>query len=178
MSIIATLLSWTGLSTVAQEAIFAAAIAIITGGGFAIYHHHVVEIGVHEQETRDAAATKKLNDQTAALTAAGIAKADAAEHAHDDEITQLKTYRDSHPDGPVRLCLADNRGKVVPSTGATHTGNESTGPSAGGVQPMPAGNHSSGSGSAGPDIFPMLDALAAQADNVSASLREFQRRTK
>jgi hypothetical protein len=74
---------------------------------------------------------------------------------------------------PVRLCLDSHARRVVLSAaGAPIAGNESASAATPGVQPVPSGDTSV----AGPDIGPLLRALAGRADQVSATLREYQAR--
>ena len=87
-----------------------------------------------------------------------------ATHVHDQELTDLRAYRESHPVVPVRLC---KRPAPVPSPATAGTASS---PATGTVQPLPAGDN----GTSGPDIGPLLDALAASADSVSADLRAQQ----
>lgn len=88
------------------------------------------------------------------------------DHSHDQELAALRAYRSAHPPVTVRLCVPDR----VPSPAAPRR----AGTAASGVQPVPSRDHSGGARQAGPDIFPLLEALAARADQVSAGLRRRQ----
>jgi hypothetical protein len=91
-----------------------------------------------------------------------------ANHANDQELDNLRAYRDANPVKPVRLCIAPRpvRPSGTPADGA--------GAGSGDVQPVPAGDTGSGADGAGPDIAGLLESLAAVADAVSADLREEQ----
>jgi hypothetical protein len=137
--------------------------------------------GIHERnhlmaegEAHEAAALKtssdKLQEQTAAQTADLQAKATLAEQAYDKERNIIANL----PSAPaVRLCSGPAvRGSVVSQAGAQKPGDADTGTTAAGIQSMPSGNSSA----AGPDLGPMLRAFSARADQVSATLREYQNR--
>jgi hypothetical protein len=87
------------------------------------------------------------------------------DHSHDQELTELRAFRDSHTVEPVRLCVAD----TVHAPAAE--GQPSTAADA--VQPVSSGD-SSVRQEPGPDISGLLEALAARADQVSADLRRRQ----
>ncbi len=86
------------------------------------------------------------------------------DHSLDAEIADLRAYRVTHPEQPVRLCLSmriQGPAQGQPSTPAAD------------VQPVP------GSGDRlrtepGPDIAGLLGLLASRADEVSAGLRRRQ----
>lgn len=115
----------------------------------------------------DAAAAKAKKDKEAA---------DAAEVKREQELKDLRAYRDAHPVGPVRLCLARSVG--VPTATSAVQGDGGPGASPGPLQPVLEGDRRGGQGreAAGPDLAGMLDAFAARADYVSAGLREWQAR--
>lgn len=133
--------------------------------GFGWYTAHERNIGKAHELAAVAA-------EAAAQTKAAQAKADAAEHSHDSELAALSAYRDSHPDLPVQLCLDPS---AVPAPRGVRSIHQATGATAGSVQPVPTGNSGGGARTEGPNIFPMLDALAARADEVSAQLRTYQK---
>jgi hypothetical protein len=122
------------------------------------------------------AADKAIADQAKADAKVKEDAATAARVQREQELKDLRAYRDAHPVGAVRLCLARPAG--VPAAASTVEGHGGPGAGAEPVQPVPAGDSGSGPGgtAAGPDIARMLDALAARADYVSAGLREWQRR--
>lgn len=120
---------------------------------------HIEHVGAIREKAKIAAQVAADEKETAKRVA-------AAEHTHDSEIADLTAYRVAHPD-TVRLCVSP--GVRTPSTSPRLPG-----AAAGGVQQVPAGNSSGGEGTAGPNIFGLLDALAARADEVSAQLRARQ----
>lgn len=167
------LLSFTKLPQWALELIVIAAVA----GGIFYWQHHLIDEGINRQKAADDAASKPLIQQAKAETQALKVKATMAEQTHAKELADLQNYHDSHPEQPVRLCLnTHDSGTSVRPAGAQNGGNQSTGATAAGIQPVPDGNSSSGQGAAGPDIEPMLAAFATAADKVSAELREIQNR--
>lgn len=170
---IAAVLGWTKFPQWALELIVIAAVA----GGIWYWQHSLVDKGIHEQQAADDAASKPLIQQAKDETAQLKVKADMAEQSHAKEMADLQNLTGSHANQPVRLCLNSNAGgQGVPPTGAAHNGNESAGAPAATLQPMPDGDYQSGARRAGPDIEPLLRALSASADTVSAELREFQER--
>lgn len=161
---IATLLGWTGLPQWALEFI---ALGLV-GGSVWLWHHETYESGV-------AAEVAKVQVQAAKDKATLTAKANTAEHSHDTELATLVAYRDSHPEQPVRLCLSSAaRVQTPPSQPVRGAG---VAP-ADAVQSVSAGDSSGGTGTAGPDISGLLEALAARADEVTAQARELQERQK
>src|SRR5262245_41810576 len=70
------------------------------------------------------------------------------DHSHDQELTDLRAFRDSHPVQPVRLCVAD----VVHAPAIE--GQPSAAP--GSVQPVPPGDSGIRS-EPGPDISGLLE---------------------
>jgi hypothetical protein len=159
-----------------KDWIYLGVIAAIFAGGIYI-HHKLITEGIAEQRAADDKASATLVADTAKQTAALQVKASMAEQAFNKEHDDNQTFRDSHPLQPVRLCRASNVGNaLLPSTGATHSGNESAGAAAANVSNMPAGNSSGGTSATGPDISNLLGLLAVRADNVSAELREYQSR--
>jgi len=169
---IATLLGWTKLPQWALDLIVVALVA----GGIWYWQHHLIDEGVKKQKATDAVESQKLLAEAKNETLELKAKATMAEQTHAKEIADLQKFHDDHPNGPVRLCLAAPGGKSVRPAGGANSGNEATGASTASVQPVPGGDTSSGAGTAGPDIEPMLTALGTAADKVSATLREFQAR--
>jgi hypothetical protein len=156
-----------------KDMIYAALIAVLIACGF-WYHHKVLAEGIAEQQAADNKASAALAATTAAQTAELKAKATMAEQAYDKEIAALSNRPGTQP---VRLCLdPHNSGGVVPKAGGKVAGNVGASSGAVGVQPVSSGNSVGGEGAAGPDISGMLSALAAGADQVSATLREYQGR--
>lgn len=171
---IAMLFGWTKLPQWAMELILIG----LLGLGFAIYHRAVIEKGIAEQVAIDNAATIKLQNDTKVQTAALKAQADTAEHAHDNELSELAAYRSAHPQQPVRLCLdaAHDRGTILPGSTGIDISHEGLGAAGISIQHVPDGDSGIRTGGAGPDIASMLGALAGSADQVSAELREYQAR--
>ncbi len=147
------------------------AILLAVIAGFGAYTIHERHIGAAHETAALKASSAKLQAETDKKTADLQARANMAEQAYDKEHNLIV----NQPRDSVRLCVAANSGRVVPKAGAAKPGNESAGPAAGSVQSVPAGDSGSGQRQ-GPDIGGMLDALAAAADDVSATLREFQSR--
>jgi hypothetical protein len=170
---IAAVLGWTKLPQWALELIVIAAVA----GGILYWQHHEINKGIALQKAADDKASAPLIQQAKAETAELRVKATMAEQTHAKEMADLQNLTGSHANQPVRLCIdshAGGQGVRPASTG--DQGNRSTGSVTASVQPMPNGNSESGAGRDGPDIEPMLTALGAAADKVSAELRELQSR--
>lgn len=149
-----------------KDYIYGALIVVLIAGGL-WYHHKLITEGIAEQQAKDDAATVAIVANTAKQTADLQARAIMAEQAYDKEIASIA----AQPPVSVRLCNDSHLGsRIVPKAGTPITGNVGSGSIAGNIQPMPAGN------SVGRDIGPMLELLAARADEVSATLREFQKR--
>lgn len=163
MSIIFKLLGFTGLPQWAIELIAVAAVALAV----AAYRHHVYDLGKAAE-----IAIIKADDER--KTAEAQKRADTAEDGHKNALADLEAYRAAHPDEPVRLCLD---GLTLPASGSPGPGNRPTRAAPGSFQPVPAGDPSSGPQAVGPDIFGLLDALAARSDKVSEQLRVYQKVT-
>ena len=146
-------------ATLEAKVLGSIALVAILLGAYGVYTFHERAVGKAEE-------LSTLQKSSAKLTADLQARATMAEQAYDKEHAANAAIP---PVQPVRLCLNTNRSATP---GAKVPGNAATSANAGPVQPVPAGNTSS----AGPDIGPMLQALAASADQVSATLREFQSR--
>lgn len=171
---IATLLGWTKFPQWALELIVLAAVA----GGIWYVLHERYEAGISAQVAKDTADSDALKAKTAKETAALQTKATTAKDAYDKEHQDNVDYRHDHPDAqPVRLCLSPTPlSSIVSSIAAAHAGDANSGAAKTNVPAVPDGNSSGGSGAAGPDISTLLGLLAVKADNVSATLREFQAR--
>jgi hypothetical protein len=91
-----------------------------------------------------------------------------ANHANDQELDNLRAYRDANPVQPVRLCVSPRpvrpAGEAADGAGAPATG----------IQPVPESDSGVRPDGSGPDIGTMLATLALAADAVSAELREEQ----
>lgn len=159
---IAALFGWTKMP---QWALELAALGLV-GGAVWFWHHETYESGIKAE-------VAKVQAQAVQDTAKLTAKANAAEHTHDQELAILNAYRDAHPEQPVRLCLSTSA-RVQTAAAQPIGGSAVAG--AGPVQPVSAGDSGGGTGGAGPDISGLLEALAARADQVSAQARELQGR--
>ncbi len=144
------------------------AIIVALLAAFGTYTIHERHIGAAHETAALKASSDKLIAQTAKQTAELQAKATMAEQAYEKE----HLLAVNQPVPVVRVCHNANSGSVVSNAGPAKPGNEGASPAAGSVQPMPAGDSSV----AGPDIGGMLSALAASADQISATLREYQSR--
>lgn len=86
------------------------------------------------------------------------------DHTHDQELSDLRAYRASHPVQPVRLCQPARVPIAAPRQPGAATGD---------LQPVSAGD-SQLRPEPGPDISGMLELLSIRADEVSAGLRRRQ----
>jgi hypothetical protein len=137
--------------------------------GFGWYTVHERNLGAAHEVAALKASSDRLQQETDKKTTALQIRATMAEQAYDKEHALLV----NQPVDSVRLCESTaNRGRVVPQAGGKVTRNVDVGSATNGLQQVPAGN----TVVAGPDIGGMLDALAASADQVNATLREFQAR--
>ncbi len=176
MSLIGTLLGWTGMPQWALELIAVGAVAAGAVGAFWIYHHHVYVEGIHAQQVADQKASAKAIAKARAETKAAEATAQAAHDAYLNEVAHEQVLAARHPLPAVRLCLdAYGSGSSVSQTGTAHAGNASSSAAARGVPQMPGTNHPVRA-RRGPDISRLLELLANRADQVSAVLREYQAR--
>jgi len=144
----------------------------LAGAALALWHHDAIEKGIADQKSADAAATAKLQSETAAQTAALQAQATAAEHSYDQELSDLRAYVAAHP---VSLRPIDAGRPVVSATSAPSPGAKSPGPSTAGVQQVSQGDSGVQPGQPARSLGSLLDALAASADAVSDTLREAQK---
>lgn len=151
-----------------KDWLYGGLIVVLIVLGFHV-HNKLIAEGIAKQKAADDAATAVLVANTTKQTAELQAKATMAEQAYDKEINSI----DNLPAPSVRLCVYPHAsGGIVSQTGAAQPGTQSAGSGSGAVQSMPSGDP----GVAGPDIGPMLSALAAAADRESAVVREFQAR--
>lgn len=86
------------------------------------------------------------------------------DHAHDQELSDLRAYRAAHPVQPVRLCQPARMPIATPRQPSAATGD---------LQQVSAGD-SQLRPEPGPDISGMLELLSDRADEVSAGLRRRQ----
>ena len=144
------------------------AILLAVIAGFGAYTVHERHLGAAHETAALKVSSDKLIAQTAKQTADLQARANMAEQAYEKEHLLVV----NQPVPVVRVCHNANSGSVVSNAGPAKPGNEGSSTAPGSVQPMPSGDSSV----AGPDIGGMLSALAASADQISATLREFQSR--
>ncbi len=174
---ILALLGWTKLPQWAMEVIFTLLVILIVAAAVWYYGHEHYESGIQAQIATDNAERSALIASTAKQTAELQARASTAEKAYADEQAKTANYNVSNPLEPIRLCntATSSRG-YLPTTGALVGGAKGTGPGTAAIQQMPTGNNSLRDESGGRDISGLLESLAESADEVSASLREFQTR--
>jgi hypothetical protein len=174
---ILALLGWTKLPQWAMEVIFTLLVILIVAGAVWYYGHEHYEAGISAQIATDNAERAKLIAANDKKTADLQARATTAEKAYDDEQTKTANYNASNPLEPIRLCnTATNSGGHLPAAGAPIAGDQSSSSSTAAIQQMSKGNNSLRDGPGGRDISGLLESFAQSADEVSASLREFQTR--
>jgi hypothetical protein len=150
-----------------KDLVYGAVIICLITLGLYERHHLIAEGQQHELAALQASSAK-LQKETDKQTADLKARATMAEQAYDKEQLLIA----NQPIDSVRLCVNPHSRIIVSPSGPQVAGNVSAGSSPGNVQQVPAGDSSI----PGPDIGGMLDALAKSADQVSATLREFQSR--
>jgi hypothetical protein len=136
--------------------------------GFGAYTVHERHLGAAHEVAALRASSDKIQADTDRQTADLKARATMAEQAYDKEHTSIANL---HVDS-IRVCNPTYSRSLLPSSAGKVAGNALERTGAAGLQQVPEGDLEV----AGPDIGPMLDALAARADEVSATLREFQSR--
>lgn len=134
---------------------------------------HLISVGVQRQKDADAKAYAQLLIDKAKEEGRLQARADQAEATYAKEHQDLVDYRASQP-LHGGLCH-DPRRSSVPEAPVTHSGDEAARTGTATVQPVLAGDPEIG-GRADPDVRHLLDVLAGRGDQVSAALREYQRR--
>lgn len=144
MSLIGKLLGWTGIP---QWLLEVGIIAVVVG---AIWLSGVF----HEKG--------KIELRTIKQQAEAEHQVIVTDHSHDQELSDLRQYRATHPLNPFRV-------PVCPVTAGASGGRPS--PAPGDVLPLPTRDSDV---SSGPDVSGLLDLLAARADEVSAALRRRQ----
>lgn len=164
MSIIALLFGWTKLPTWVQELIAVAILLLLLFLAVKAWDKHIYDEGILAQQAID-------QKNSAADKAVLEARATTAEKNYADSQTKLANYISANPIGAVRLCIAApthvQAGPVVRNSGSS-----APGPAA--VPTVPSGDQSSGTGTPGPDIGPMLDALTTRCAQVDAQAIELQ----
>lgn len=145
-SLIAKVLGWTGIPQWLLEMLI---IGLLLGGIW-YWGFHTEHTIVKERIVKQQVQVEKRVVET--------------DHSHDQELADLRAYRASHTIQPVRLCKPASMSTSSPRY---------TGAGSGDVQQVSAGN-SDLRPEPGPDISPLLEALAGRADGVSAGLRRRQ----
>lgn len=168
-SIIAMLLKWTGLSQGVMELI-AVGVVVSGVGGFAAYEHHkILEEGVAKQHAADVVQAAK---DTKILTV----KAQTAETQHAKDLAALQAYTAANSVGAVSLCVSPLDGvQSDAASGSQTSGAVGAGTLTPGEQLQRLSAADSGVRQGpGPDIGPMLSALADAADKVNLQAIELQ----
>lgn len=148
--------------------------AILTG--FVAYTMHERHLGAAKVTAAEQAATVKAEQKAAIDTKALQDKADKAQANYESEHTQLLAYLSANPVGPVRLCIPSTKAASVPGTAGKDGRSNGTAPPTANILPVPAGDSGVLENASGRDIGPLLDALAAAADEVTAKAKEMQAR--
>ncbi len=145
-----------------------AAIALVLTGAFLGARSHYIGVGIERQQQADAKALVKLQLEADEKTAELQTKADLAEHAHDQELKDLRQYVVDNPlHGRLSNCP---RTATLPHSSPANPVNAGTSPAPADVLNLPKAD------SGGLDQLRLLDLLARRGDAVSASLREYQSR--
>lgn len=146
MSLIALALRWTGLPQwVLELAIIGLLLAGIWYWGFHT-EHTIVQTRIVKQQVE----VEKRVIET--------------DHSHDQELADLRAYRVSHPEQPVRLCLTP-RVPIAPARQPSAATAD--------IQPVPRPDPGIRP-EQGPDISELLGLFALRADEVAAGLRRRQ----
>lgn len=149
-------------------------VAVVAIGLIAWWHHATYEAGIKAQKDEDDKATASLVHAAEIQTAFYQARAERAEAAHAQETVDNDRYR---ADNPLHggLCQPHSGESHLSDTAATHSSNAGASTGSAIIQSMPSGDPET-VGPSGPDVRHLLDVLAGRADEVSATLREFQAR--
>lgn len=140
------------------------------------WHHATYEKGIARQRAEDQVEIDRLTRAAEKETARLQGVADAAEKARHDEHDALTAYRLAQPlHGSLCQPSPDHGRRYLPDASTAHRGNEAASAPAADLQPVPARDPEP-SGSRDADVRHLLDVLAGRADEVSATLREFQAR--
>lgn len=156
-------------ATLEAKVLGSIALVAILLGAFGVYTLHERVVGKDEELAAMVKSTSKLKADTAKQTADLQARATLAEQAYDKEHNAVANLP---PVQPVRLCINAGSSAKLPAAGTQVSGNGKAGAGPGAIQQVPTGNPER----AGPDISGMLNAFAASADQISSTLREYQKR--
>lgn len=140
--------------------------------GMLWYRHSLIAEGEQHIKDADAKAVAAQIIHNTEIETRAKTLAEQAGHAHDQELTDLRAYRDSHPLGPMFVSNGASHRCPVPAATTAHPRDVETITSAQSVLSVSAGNTESSA----IDISGMLEALAGRADQLSAQLREWQGR--
>lgn len=158
-----------------KDWLYGAAIAALLGafGAYTLHERHVE----HAKDMAVAAADLAKAEKKAAIDTKALQdKADKAQANYESEHSQLLAYLSANPVGPVRLCIPSTKAGSVPGTAGKDGRSNGTAPPAANILPVPAGDSGVLENASGRDIGPLLDALAAAADEVTAKAKEMQAR--
>lgn len=133
---------------------------------------HLVNVGVAKERAVWQAKYDKAQHDADIETARLQGAADAAEHAHDQELTDLRKYRTDHP---LHGGLCKPAGVRAAQGSAADESHARASPASGDIQPMSEATTELGR-QPEPDVRGMLDSLAGRCDKISAVVREYQTR--
>lgn len=145
-------------------------------GAVTWFCHHLIEVGVQQQKDADAAQYAKLKEAADKETGRLQGIADTAEKARDQELSDLRNYRNDNPISSLRVCHAatSNIGGMPQAT-PTNSGNAQATAATDVGNPMHSGDSRSGEQQSA-DVGPLLDAFGAIFDEQTATLREWKAR--
>lgn len=150
-------------------------VAALVVAAIAWWHHSAVEQGMKRVRDEDRAAMLQAKEDADRETSRLKGIADAAETSRAQEQAELDTYRRLDPLHGGLCKPESHRDARVPEARPVDSGHAGSSASAPDLQPVPTRDPEA-SGRADPDVRHLLDVLAGRADEVSATLREFQAR--
>lgn len=134
-------------------------LAAVVVAGVYLFCQHLIHVGVQRQRDEDVAALAVLRKEDQA-------KADKAEHSHDQEISDLRDFRDKHPFS-YRVCIQSSLQKPHPADDSNDGASASA--TMGERMPQTATDITE-------DRGPLLEAFAALFDEKNSTLRQWQTR--
>jgi len=143
--------------------------------GIAYWHHATFKAEMERVRAEDRAALAKAQQKADLETSRLKGIADAAEKVRNEEHDQLVAYRTAQPLHGQLCTQPRNSLASVPAIADTVILHAGPSAATANLQPVPTGD-SAASGRADPDVRHLLDVFAGRADEVSATLREFQSR--